>query len=295
MAYRKGESVSISGQNPALEAGLYVVATPIGNLRDMTLRALDVLGAVDVIACEDTRVSGRLLAHYDIERPLTAYHEHNAREARPKLLARLARGEAVALISDAGTPAISDPGYKLIAEARAAGVPVYAIPGASALTAALAVAGLPTDAVVYLGFLPAKSAARRRILRQYARVPASLVIYESPHRLAKALADLAAELGERETAVCRELTKRFEEVRRGMLTELANAYREASVKGEIVLVIAPPGGDAVRAGADEVESALRDALESLSVKEAAAAVAWLTGKSRRSLYKRAQALKDEAG
>jgi len=283
--------VSISGQTPALAPGLYVVSTPIGNLRDVTLRALDVLSAADLLACEDTRISGRLLAHYEIDRPLTAYHEHNAREARPKLLERLAGGAAIALISDAGTPAVSDPGYKLIAEARSAGIPVHAVPGASALTAALAVAGLPTDAVAYLGFLPAKAAARRRKLRPFAGVPASLVVYESPHRLAKTLADLAAVLGPREAALCRELTKRFEEVRRGSLPDLAERYGDATVKGEIVLVIAPPAEESSRIAPDDADSALKAALETLSVKEAAAAVAWLTGKSRRSLYQRALALK----
>jgi len=283
--------VSTSGRNP--DPGLYLVATPIGNLGDMTLRGLDILGGVDRIACEDTRVTGRLLAHYGIARPLSAYHDHNAARARPELLARLRAGERVALVSDAGTPALSDPGVKLVDAAQAEGLPVFAVPGPSALTAALAVAGLPTGRVLYLGFPPAKSAARRRLFAGYSTVKATLVLYESPHRLGASLADLAAEFGPREAALCRELTKLHEEVRRGPLDALAEAYRERKVKGEIVLVVAPPPDGRDESTAEEADAALRAALETLSVREAAAAVAWITGAPRRRLYGRALEIKAE--
>src|SRR5712692_10516305 len=203
----------LNGQSaiaPALTGGLYLVATPIGNLRDITVRALEVLAAADLIACEDTRVTRKLLDHYGIATPLTPYHDHNAAQARPKLLARLAAGAALALVSDAGTPLISDPGFKLVRKAAAAGIPVTAVPGASALLAALTVAGLPTDRFLFVGFLPAKSAARRRALREIASVKASLVLYETAPRLGPALEDMAAMLGDRPAAVARELTKLHE-------------------------------------------------------------------------------------
>lgn len=291
LTYRKGESVSISGQT--LDAGLYLVATPIGNLRDITLRALDILKAADAIACEDTRVTGRLLSHYGIERPLIAYHAHNAASRRPALLARLGAGERIALVSDAGTPVLSDPGRKLVDEAQADGLSVFAAPGPSSLTAALSVAGLACERVLFLGFLPAKSAARRREIAAVAGIDASLVLFEAPHRLAASLADLAAGLGPREAALCRELTKRFEEVRRGALPELAAEIARQPVKGEIVLVIAPPSPDKAETPESEIDAALRDALGSLSVKEAATAVAWITGEPRRKLYQRALRIKEE--
>jgi len=284
--------VSISGQT--LDPGLYLVATPIGNLRDITLRALDILKTVDAVACEDTRVTGRLLAHFGIERPLVAYHEHNAARRRPALLDRLAERQRLALVSDAGTPVLSDPGRKLVNEARSNDIPVFAVPGASALTAALSVAGLACERVLYLGFLPSKSAARRREIAAYAGIDASLVLFEAPHRLAASLKDLADTLGPREAALCRELTKRFEEVRRGTLDELAAEIARQPVKGEIVLVIAPPPPDAVASPQSEIDAALRNALGSLSVKEAATAVAWITGASRRDLYQRALRLKEES-
>src|SRR5215468_4490690 len=190
---------------PALPGGLYVVSTPIGNLRDITLRALEVLAAADLIACEDTRVTRKLLDHYAIATPLTPYHEHNAAEARPKLLARLAAGAAVALVSDAGTPLVSDPGYKLVRAARAQGAPVSAVPGPSAVLAALTVSGLPTDRFLFAGFLPAKEGQRRARIAELRRIPATLVLFETGPRLAAALGDLAAGLGTREAAICREL------------------------------------------------------------------------------------------
>src|SRR5499427_4131194 len=199
---------------PPLPAGLYLVATPIGNLRDITVRALEVLAAADLIACEDTRVTRKLLDRYGIATPLTPYHEHNAAEVRPKLIARLADGAAMALVSDAGTPLVSDPGYKLVREARTAGASVTALPGASAALAALTLSGLPTDRFLFEGFLPAKEGARRARINELKRIPATLVLFESGARLAAALADLAAELGPRQAAICRELTKLYEEVRR---------------------------------------------------------------------------------
>ncbi len=211
-----------------LASGLFVVATPIGNLGDITVRALQALAGADLIACEDTRVTRKLLDHYGIATPLTPYHEHNAAAARPKLLAALAQGKAVALVSDAGTPLISDPGYKLVRAAREAGYPVVPLPGASSVLAALATAGLPTDRFFFEGFLPAKSAQRRARLAELDRMPATLVLFETGPRLAAALADLAETFGPREGAICRELTKFFEEVRRGDLESLAAHYAGAA-------------------------------------------------------------------
>lgn len=274
---------------PKLPGGLYVVATPIGNLGDITLRALATLAAADVIACEDTRVTRRLTGRYGILTPLTPYHEHNAAVARPKLLARLARGEAIALVSDAGTPLISDPGYKLVRAAREAGHEVTALPGASAVLAALVVAGLPTDRFFFAGFLPAKQTARRARIAALSTIPATLVLYESGPRLASTLADLADELGPRAAAVCRELTKLHEEVRRGELAQLARDYAAgAETRGEFVVVVAPPVESAAAAG--EVDAMLRRALARASVKEAVGEVACATGRPRREIYRRALAL-----
>lgn len=276
---------------PALENGLYLVATPIGNLRDMTWRGLDVLAAADLIACEDTRVTRKLLDHYAITRPVTAYHEHNAAQARPLLLARLARGEALALVSDAGTPLISDPGYKLVRAAQEAGHRVTSVPGASALLAALGVAGLPTDHFWFEGFLPPRETARRARIAELSRLPATLVLFETGPRLAACLADLAALLGRREAAICRELTKIFEEVRRGDLPALAGSYAEAAApRGEIAIVIAPPARDAVAPGPEEVDALLRAALARASVKDAVSETAEITGLPRREVYQRALGL-----
>jgi 16S rRNA (cytidine1402-2'-O)-methyltransferase len=270
--------------------GLHVVATPIGNLRDITLRALATLAAADAVIAEDTRVSRNLLAHYGVTTPLVAYHEHNAAVVRPHLLARLAQGDALALISDAGTPLVSDPGYKLVAEALAAGIAVTSVPGPSAVLAALVIAGLPTDRFFFEGFLPPKSAARRARLNQLAFVPGTLVFFESPRRLAEMLADLAAELGDRPAAVARELTKLYETTRRGTLGELAAHFGgEAPPKGEIVVLVGPPEAVAPIAE-EELDRLLRGALESLSVKDAAAAVSAQTGAPRRQVYARALTL-----
>jgi 16S rRNA (cytidine1402-2'-O)-methyltransferase len=285
---------TLAGQTiaaPPLAPGLYLVATPIGNLRDVSLRALEILAAADVIACEDTRVTRKLLSHYGIATPLTPYHDHNAATARPKLIARLAEGARVALVSDAGTPLVSDPGYRLVRAAQAAGHPVTAAPGASAVLAALSLAGLPTDRFFFEGFLPAKEAARRARIAALARIPATLVLFETGPRLAAALADLAAGFGDREAAICRELTKLHEEVRRGSLSELAHAYRELpEPRGEIVIVTAPPP-EQQPAGAEEVDALLRNALERLSVKDAVDEVAGVSGQPRRDVYRRALALK----
>ena len=274
-----------------LDPGLYLVATPIGNLRDISLRALETLAAADVIACEDTRVSRKLLDHYGIATPLTPYHEHNAAQARPRLLARLADGAAVALISDAGTPLISDPGYKLVRAAQEAGHPVVPIPGASAPLAALVASGLPTDRFFFEGFLPPKRGARQNRIDAIAAVPATLVLFETGPRLAGTLADLAGRLGVRAAAVCRELTKLHEEIRTGDLAALAQHYGEGpEPRGEIVIVVAPPDPDAQRAGEDEVDAMLTTALARTSVKEAVSEVAALTGHPRRAVYQRALAL-----
>ncbi len=268
-----------------LGPGLYLVATPIGNLGDVTLRALEVLGAADVVACEDTRVTRRLLDRHGVRARLVAYHEHNAARVRPLLLARLAAGERIALVSDAGTPLVSDPGYKLVGAAVAAGIAVVPIPGPSAVLAALAVAGLPVDRFVFLGFLPARAAQRRAVLRTFAAVPASLIAFESPRRLAASLADMAAVLGPRPAAVARELTKIHEEVVRGPLDTLAARYAKAP-RGEVVVVVAPPA-DAAVADDATVDRALDEALSRLGPSAAAAEVARATGRPRRDMYARA--------
>ena len=273
--------------------GLHIAATPIGNLGDITLRALEALAGGDVIACEDTRITRKLLDRYGIETPLTPYHDHNAAEARPKILARLTNGEAVVLVSDAGTPLVSDPGFKLVAAARAAGHPVTALPGASATLAALTVAGLPTDRFFFEGFLPPKEAARRTRIAELVRIPATLVLFETGPRLGAALADLAAGLGERQAAVCRELTKLHEEVRAASLAELAQHYAKAAeTRGEFVLVIGPPPEAALPA-AGEVDKLLRQAFVRVSVKDAVSEVAAATGLPRRDVYQRALALAKE--
>ena len=272
---------------PRLPAGLYLVATPIGNLRDITLRALEVLAAADAVACEDTRVTRKLFDHYGLSAPLTPYHDHNAETARPKILQRIAAGDAVALVSDAGTPLISDPGFKLVRDAAAAGLTVTAAPGASAALMALTVAGLPTDRFFFEGFLPSKAGSRRTRIGEIARIPATLVLYESGPRLADALADLAAGLGARPAAVCRELTKLHEEIRRGTLDALARDYAGgAETRGEIAIVIAPPDAPAP-SGADEIDALLRAALARVSLKDAVAEVAAATGEQRRAVYSRA--------
>jgi len=274
------------------DPGLHIVATPIGNLGDISIRALRTLAGADHVAVEDTRHTGRLLTHFGIATPMLRYDEHSAAAQRPRILAILADGGSVALVSDAGTPLISDPGYKLVSEARAAGARVHAVPGACAAVAALSVAGLPTDAFMFTGFLPPKTAARRTRIEALAAVPATLAFYEAPHRLGAALADLAAVLGAREAIVARELTKRFETVDTGTLAELAARYGETDVKGEIVILVGPPGEVVVDEA--EAETLLGEALKRLPASAAAAEVARVTGRNRRELYRLAMALKDEA-
>ncbi|MCH8859271.1 MAG: 16S rRNA (cytidine(1402)-2'-O)-methyltransferase [Proteobacteria bacterium] len=281
------QSSSISNLAP----GLYITATPIGNASDITLRALKVLKDCDVIVAEDTRVTARLLAIHGISRPLLSYNDHNAPSMRPRLLAKLRDGARLALVSDAGTPLISDPGLKLIRAAFEENLPVIPIPGPSAVLAALSVAGLPTDRFLFAGFLPAKRGARRAALETLRSVPASLVFFESPGRLAAALADMADILGPRDGAVGREITKLHEEFRRAPLTKLAAHYAKApSPKGEITVVTAPPASTQAPNIA-RIDGLLSSALAFMPVRAAAALVAKATGAARRTVYARALVLK----
>jgi len=290
---RSKSSDDPAGRQPA--EGLVIVATPIGNRHDITLRALALLASVDLVACEDTRVTGKLLTLHGIRAKLQAYHEHNAASVRPLLLARLAKGERIALVSDAGTPLVSDPGYKLVRAAIAAGIPVGVAPGPSAVLAALVLSGLPSDRFFFAGFLPPREAARRSALSELAPIRASLIFFEAPSRLAEALADMAAVLGDRDAAVARELTKLFEEVRRDRLSALAAHYRDAGPpKGELVVTVGPPAAVEAPAAAD-LDEQLRAALAAHSLRDAVAAVAAATGLPRRAVYRRALALTGGAG
>ena len=273
-----------------LAGGLYIVATPIGNLGDMTVRAATTLARADAILCEDTRVSRTLLSRYAIKRPLRSFHEHNEEAEQVRVLAELADGHAIALISDAGTPLLSDPGFKLVRAVVAAGHPVAALPGASAVLAGLTMSGLPTDSFFFGGFLPAKQAARRARLEQLAAVPASLVLFESPGRLADALGDIAEALGAREVVVARELTKHFEEIRRGDATDLSREVATEGVKGEIVLVLAPPPPR--ETSDDDIVVALRRELATSSLRDAARIVADDLGAARSRVYQIGLRLKD---
>lgn len=274
-----------------LTAGLYIIATPLGNARDITLRALDVLASADVILCEDTRTSGKLTQLYGIATKRVAYHEHNAVAMRPKILARLAAGEAVALISDAGTPLISDPGMPLVRAAREAGYEVVAVPGPSAPIAALSIAGLPTDRFLFAGFLPPKQAARRRALKELAPIAASLVMFESAKRLTGLLADIEHELGARQVCVAREITKKFEEVQSGTVQDLLVHFTDTPPRGELVVLVG--GGAPQEAAPQDIDAMLRDALQTMSRRDAVQAVAEMTGQPRKSVY--AQALKLDDG
>jgi 16S rRNA (cytidine1402-2'-O)-methyltransferase len=272
-----------------LSPGLYIVATPIGNLGDLSPRASATLAAADVIAVEDSRVTAKLLRHIGVKRPMVPYHDHVAEGVRPALIVRMAT-QAVALVSDAGTPLISDPGYKLVRDARAAGIKVVTIPGPSAAIAALTLAGLPTDRFLFVGFLPAKAKARADAIAEIASVRATLVFYESGPRLAASLTTLSDGLGNREAAVARELSKLYEECVTGTLTELAACYKDAPPKGEIVIVVAQPGAPEA-ATADDADAALTEALTRLSPGRAASEVAARLKVDRRTLYARALALK----
>jgi len=275
--------------------GLVLVSTPIGNLDDITYRAVKMLEGADIIACEDTRVTGKLLSLLGISGgKLTPYHEHNADKARPALMAKMQSGGTVALVSDAGTPLVSDPGYRLVRACIEEGIAVTSAPGASALLTALQLSGLPSDRFLFAGFLPNKDGARRSVIMELARVPASLIFYESPHRLADSLEAMADLLPGREAAVARELTKLFEEVRRGPIPELAAHYKEhGGPKGEVVVVIAPPPEEAP-ASEEDVDAQLAKALLTLSPRDAAATIAAATGLPKRTVYARAVLLANQS-
>jgi 16S rRNA (cytidine1402-2'-O)-methyltransferase len=273
--------------------GLYLVATPIGNLGDITLRALETLAGADLIACEDTRVTRRLTERYAITAPLKSYHEHNAAVVRPEILARLSQGEPVALVSDAGTPLISDPGFKLVREASAAGHQVFAVPGASSVLSALSVAALPTDRFFFEGFLPTKQTARRARLAEIARIEATIVIFESGSRVQNTLRDLADIMGLRDAAICREMTKMHEEITRAPIAELARTADGLETRGEFVLVIGPPAADMQAMSDDRLDEVLRRSLKRDSVKDAVAYAAELSGRPRREIYARALDLAKE--
>ena len=271
---------------PKAAPGLHLVATPIGNLGDITLRALETLAGVDIIACEDTRITRRLTERYGISAQLKPYHEHNAALARPKILELLAQGASIALVSDAGTPLISDPGFKLVREVCAAGHAVIALPGPSSVLAALAVAALPTDRFFFEGFLPPKETARRARLAELARIDATLVMFESGSRVQDTLADLARIMGPRDAAICREMTKLHEDIRRAPIAELARSAATLETRGEFVLVIGPPADKAAMA-TDELDELLRERLAHDSVKDAVAHAVELSGRPRREIYARA--------
>jgi 16S rRNA (cytidine1402-2'-O)-methyltransferase len=279
---------------PRAVPGLYLVATPIGNLGDITLRALETLAGVDIIACEDTRITRRLTERYAITALLKPYHEHNAAQARPKILQRLAEGASIALVSDAGTPLISDPGFKLVREVCAAGFPVIALPGPSSVLTALSVAALPTDRFFFEGFLPPKETARRARLTELSRIDATLVMFESGNRVQATLADLAGIMGTRDAAICRELTKMHEDVRRASVIELARSADTLETRGEFVLVIGPPAAAQIMAE-DELDDLLRSSLQRDSVKDAVAHAVELSGRPRREIYARALELAKEIG
>jgi len=276
--------------NALLEPGLYIVATPIGNLSDLSPRAAHILANADVIAVEDSRVTAKLLQHIGGNRPMLPYHDHNGERIRPQLIARMAN-EVVALVSDAGTPLISDPGYKLVREARAAGRHIVTLPGPCAAIAALTLSGLPTDRFLFVGFLPSKAKARADAISEIAGLRATLIFYESGPRLSATLAALGSLLGDREAAVAREISKRFEECVCGTLIGLASRYAEAPPKGEIVIMVAPPSAPEAATEA-EGDVALIEALTRLSPARAASEVAKATGLDRRTLYQRALALQE---
>ncbi|MEO8301482.1 MAG: 16S rRNA (cytidine(1402)-2'-O)-methyltransferase [Rhizomicrobium sp.] len=297
---RKSKPLDTGGKSPTsvspdrgdLAAGLYILATPIGNARDISLRALAVLKGCDVIAAEDTRVTSKLLAIHGISRPLIPYNDHNGPQMRPKILARLEQGQAVALVSDAGTPLVSDPGYKLVREVIAAGASIVAIPGPSAVLAGLALSGLPSDRFLFAGFLSAKAGERKSTLEELSGVRATLIFFESTQRLEDSLPALADVLGDRQAVVARELTKLHEEVRRGSLRELAAHYAKAGApRGEVTLLVAPPDAAAAPDSA-RIDAALKSALVFMPVKAAAEMIADLTDASRKTLYARALELKD---
>lgn len=273
------------------EKGLYLVATPIGNLGDLSPRAVAVLKNADVVACEDTRITGKLLSLNAISTPMVNYHEHNADKMRPVLTARLKKGETVALVSDAGTPLVSDPGHKLVADCIKEGIYVTAVPGASALLTALQLSGLPTRRFLFQGFLPPKSSARKTTLSELKNVPSTLIFYEAPQRMIETLTDMKEVLGDRDCSVSRELTKKFEQTVRGKISDILDLYAQDGVpKGEFVVVVAPPLEE--KAGERDVEAALKQALETMSVKDAAAFVAQALNANKKEVYTLALKLKN---
>ena len=272
--------------------GLYIVATPIGNLRDITLRALDVLRAADVVLAEDTRVAGKLLTAYDLKKKLIRYDDHAGPQALPEILDRLRAGEVVAQISDAGTPLISDPGFRLVAEARRAGLRVHPIPGASSVLAALCLSGLPTDRFLFAGFIPNKSAARKSFFAGFAAQAATLVFFETGPRLSDSLSDMLGVLGDREACVCRELTKLYETGHGGRLSGLAADPALHEPKGEIVIVVAPPEAEAP--STDDLDEALRLALQSYAPADAARQLAQMFGLPRKLIYQKALEMQGKA-
>lgn len=287
-AFSTYTAFGLKAEAEPIQPGLHVVATPIGNLGDISFRALSTLAAANLVVAEDTRVTKTLLAHYGITTPLFAYHEHNADAVRPQLLARLEAGEALALVSDAGTPLVSDPGFRLVNEALSRAIAVTSVPGPSAVLAGLVVAGLPTSRFFFEGFLPPKSAARRQRIAAIAAVPGTLVIFESARRVTETMRDLAAVLGNRDAAVARELTKMFEAVKRGTLAALADELASGEpLRGEIVVLVGPPPDEAPTLDGEALDARLRTALSTHSVKDAAAVVSGETGQPRRKVYARA--------
>lgn len=269
----------------SFDKGLYVTATPIGNLGDISRRAIDLFGSADFIICEDKRVSGKLLSYYEIKTPMISYHDHNSQAVMPKLIDELKAGKTMALITDAGTPLISDPGYKLVNECRNQGIMVTSLPGASAVLCALTCAGMATDKFFFSGFLPSKTVARKKEINKLSKIPATLVYFESPKRLLASLKDLREVLGNRNAAVCRELTKLYEEIRKDNLDNLIEHYEGLQTpKGEIVVLIEQGKEKKL---VNDLDSALDDALKKLSVKEAVFAVTYMTGRKRKEVYKRA--------
>jgi 16S rRNA (cytidine1402-2'-O)-methyltransferase len=276
-----------------MAGGLYITATPIGHLGDITLRALATMAAVDVLLCEDTRTTGKLLERYAIRTRLMPYHEHNAARVRPAILKALGEGHAYGLVSDAGMPLVSDPGYRLVGDCVEHNIPVTAVPGASAVLAALALSGLPTDRFAFVGFLPTKSGERKKLLSEFANLKSSLVVFESPHRIVDALGDVSTTLGNRRVAVARELTKLHEEVLRGTALEIRDILKaRPSVKGEITMVIAPPDQSAAHVSEEDLESAIDEALQSMPAAKAASDVARRFDLARKVVYARILARKN---
>jgi len=277
-------------QGGSLDTGLYIVATPIGNLRDITLRALDILWSADLIYAEDTRQTRKLLDAYSISASLKPYHDHNAAKMVPTIMQELNAGKSVALVSDAGTPLVSDPGFKLAREAIAEGHIVVPIPGASAVLAGLVSSGLPSDSFTFAGFLPPKSAARQMALERYKTVPGTLIFFETGPRLEDSLKDIVQVLGNRPAAIARELTKRYEETRRGPISELINSIQSDPPRGEIVLIVGASKTDSVWTDV-QIDAALVDEIAALGVKRASASIADLSGWAKRDVYARALKLK----